>query len=157
MFNSSNRPSPNAALFITVIVRLPIVQIFTMLLAMTILAIELPVPAIKKYSLYRSLVVRIVLLLFQVSLTILFYQVRPSIFDLTLPSPLSNCFLGHQCSHMVPHIGCVLWTCCNAWRRNGGSKAKSWQRRRSLMPRCYQSVFWTRDFLQGSMGEEKEF
>jgi len=68
------QPSPNAALFITVIVRVPVVQILTMLLGMIILAIELPLPAIKRFSLYRSLVVRIVLLLFQVFLAILFYQ-----------------------------------------------------------------------------------
>lgn len=68
------QPSPHAALFITVIVRFPVVQVLAMLLAMIILAIELPLPAVKKFSFYRSLVVRIVLLLFQVSLTILFYQ-----------------------------------------------------------------------------------
>jgi hypothetical protein len=86
--NRSNRPSPNAAVFITVIVRVPLVPIFAMLLAMTILAIELPLPAVKKFSLYRSLVVRIVLLVFQVFLTILFYQVRPFILSLFLPSEL---------------------------------------------------------------------
>lgn len=77
MLNSSNRPSPKAALFITLIVRVPIIQIVAMLLGMLILAIELPLPAIKKFSFYRSLVVRIVLLLFQVFFSILFYQVRP--------------------------------------------------------------------------------
>ena len=61
-----------------------------MLLGMIILAIELPLPAVKKFSFYRSLVVRIVLLLFQVFLTILFYQVRPFIFDLILPSIVSQ-------------------------------------------------------------------
>jgi len=80
MLTSSNRPSPHAALFITVIVRVPIVQVLAMVLAMIILAIELPLPAVKKFSFYRSLAVRVVLLLFQVSLTILFYQVRPFIF-----------------------------------------------------------------------------
>jgi len=68
------QPSPNAAIFISLIVRLPIVQIFAMVLAMIILCIELPLPAIKKLSLHRSLVVRLVLLLFQAFLTILFYQ-----------------------------------------------------------------------------------
>jgi len=68
------QPSPNAALFITLIVRVPIIQIVAMFLGMIILAIELPLPAIKKFSFYRSLVVRIVLLLFQVFFSILFYQ-----------------------------------------------------------------------------------
>jgi len=66
--------SPNAAIFITLIVKAPIIQIFAMALAMIILCIELPLPMIKQLSLYRSLVVRLVLLLFQVFLTILFYQ-----------------------------------------------------------------------------------
>lgn len=46
-----------------------------MILGLFILAIELPLPAIKQFSFYRSLVVRVVLLLLQVSLAILFYQV----------------------------------------------------------------------------------
>ncbi|PPQ87449.1 hypothetical protein CVT25_008185 [Psilocybe cyanescens] len=65
---------PSAAIFITLIVKLPIIQIFAMLLGMIILCIELPLPAIKSLSLYRSLAVRPVLLLFQFFLTILFYQ-----------------------------------------------------------------------------------
>jgi len=68
------QPSPKAALFITLIVKVPIIQIFTMILAATILCIEVPLPQIKTLSLYRSLTLRIVLLLFQASLTILFYQ-----------------------------------------------------------------------------------
>jgi len=66
--------SPNAAIFVTLIVKAPIIQIFAMALAMIILCIELPLPMIKRLSLYRSLVVRLVLLLFQVFLTILVYQ-----------------------------------------------------------------------------------
>lgn len=66
--------SPNAAIFVTLIVKAPIIQIFAMALAMIMLCIELPLPMIKHLSLYRSLVVRVVLLLFQVFVTILFYQ-----------------------------------------------------------------------------------
>jgi hypothetical protein len=68
------QPAPSAAIFITLIVRIPIIQIFSMMLGLVILAIELPLPAIKQFSLYRSLVVRVVLLLFQVFLAILYYQ-----------------------------------------------------------------------------------
>jgi len=68
------QPSPNAAIFITVIVKVPIVQMFTIALAAIILCIELPLPSIKKLPLYRNLVVRIVLLVFQAFLTVLFYQ-----------------------------------------------------------------------------------
>jgi len=68
------QPSPNAAIFITLIVKFPVIQMFTMVLAATILCIELPLPPLKKLSLYRNLVVRVVLLIFQTSLAILFYQ-----------------------------------------------------------------------------------
>lgn len=70
------RASPKAALFITLIVKAPIIQIFAILLGMLILCVELPLPAIKRLPLYRSLIVRPILLLFQFSLTILYYQVR---------------------------------------------------------------------------------
>jgi len=65
---------PSAAIFVTLIVKAPIIPIASMILAMIILAIELPVPMVKKLGLYRSLTLRVVLLLFQVFLTILFYQ-----------------------------------------------------------------------------------
>jgi len=71
-----NRPSPNAVFFITIIVKTPLVQILSIILGASILAIELPLPQVKQFSLYRSIVGRIVVLLFQVFLTILFYQVR---------------------------------------------------------------------------------
>lgn len=68
------QPSPNAAIFITLIVKIPMIPMFTMLLGMLILALEWPLPILKKLSIHRSFVVRIILLLLQVSLAILFYQ-----------------------------------------------------------------------------------
>jgi hypothetical protein len=68
------QPGRNAALFVAVIVKAPILQIASMLLGMTILAFELPLPAIKKLAVHRNLVVRVVMLLFQVFLNILYYQ-----------------------------------------------------------------------------------
>jgi len=65
---------PSAAIFVSVIVKVPIVQMLAMALALFILAVELPLPIMKSFSFYRSFVVRVVLLLFQVFLTILFYQ-----------------------------------------------------------------------------------
>lgn len=70
------RPSPKVAVFITIIVEVPIIQILTMVLAVIIICIELPLPLIKTLSLYRSLVLRIILLIFQSCLALLFYQVR---------------------------------------------------------------------------------
>ena len=47
-----------------------------MVLAAINLCIELPLPLIKTQSLYRSLFLRIVLLIFQACSSLLFYQVR---------------------------------------------------------------------------------
>lgn len=68
------QPSRNAAVFISLIVKAPVIQILAMLLAFFILALEWPLPLMKKLPIYRNLIVRIVLLLFQVFLTVLFYQ-----------------------------------------------------------------------------------
>jgi len=68
------QPSPNVASFIAIIVDVPAIQILTMLLAAINLCIELPLPLFKTLSLYRSLSLRVVLLIFQASSAILFYQ-----------------------------------------------------------------------------------
>jgi len=68
------QPSPNVAAFIAIIVDVPAIQILTMLLAAINLCIELPLPLIKTLSLYRSLSLRVILLVFQASSSILFYQ-----------------------------------------------------------------------------------
>jgi len=68
------QPSPNAAIFITVIVKFPIVQSFTIVLALFMIALEFPLPQLKSLAIHRSIVFRIVLLLFLSSLTIIFYQ-----------------------------------------------------------------------------------
>jgi hypothetical protein len=71
------QPAPGVAVFITLIVKAPIIQVISMILGMIILAIEvLPqqLPQIKETAIYRSFVIRIVLLFFQAFLTILIYQ-----------------------------------------------------------------------------------
>ncbi|KAF5389384.1 hypothetical protein D9757_004245 [Collybiopsis confluens] len=68
------QPAPGAAVFITLIVKAPIIQIVAMILGIIILAIEVPVPQVKQLAIYRSFVVRIVLLIFQSFFTILIYQ-----------------------------------------------------------------------------------
>ncbi|CAA7261733.1 hypothetical protein NLJ89_g2559 [Agrocybe chaxingu] len=65
---------PGAAIFVSLIIKAPVIPIMAMILGMVILCIEMPLPAIKGLSLHRSLVVRVILLLFQTFLTILFYQ-----------------------------------------------------------------------------------
>jgi len=68
------QPSPKAAFFIDIIVKIPLVQMAAMVIGFFILAIEFPVPQLKRFRLYRSLIFRVVILLFQTMITILFYQ-----------------------------------------------------------------------------------
>jgi vacuolar-type H+-ATPase subunit I/STV1 len=65
---------PSAAVFVTLIVKIPLIQVAAMLLGFTLLALEWPLPLLKSTSIYRSFVARIVLLLFQTFLGVLFYQ-----------------------------------------------------------------------------------
>jgi len=68
------QPSPKVAVFIAIIVDFPAIQILTIVLAAFNLCIELPLPVIKTLSLYRSLFLRIILLIFQACSSVLFYQ-----------------------------------------------------------------------------------
>lgn len=69
------RPSKAAAPFIFVIVKFPFVQIGAMIIGVILLVMEFPLPFLKNMAIYRSFISRIVLLLFQSFLTILYYQV----------------------------------------------------------------------------------
>jgi hypothetical protein len=73
-----SRPAKQDAFFISIIVKAPVIPIISLLLGLVILALEYPAPFIKGTSAYRSMVIRIVLLVFQVFFAILFYQVRRS-------------------------------------------------------------------------------
>jgi len=68
------QPSPNSAIFITLIVKAPIIQILTMLIALFMIALEFPMPQLKGMMIQRSIVLRIVMLTLQAFLAILFYQ-----------------------------------------------------------------------------------
>jgi len=68
------QPSPNAAVFITLIVKAPIIQILTMIVAFCMIALEYPLPQLKGTALHRSIIVRIVVLILQAFLAVLFYQ-----------------------------------------------------------------------------------
>ena len=70
------RPAPSDSIFVTIIVKAPIVQILSMLLAIGLLAFEYPVPFLKNSAIHRSFPIRIVLLLLQTFFAILYYQVR---------------------------------------------------------------------------------
>lgn len=68
------QPSPKFAVFITVIVKFPIVQILTMGLGITIVALEYPIPSLKGTAIHRSIALRVVLLIMQAAGAVLFYQ-----------------------------------------------------------------------------------
>ena len=62
-------------IFVDVIIKAPVLPIFVMLTGASLLALEWPLPYIKDWSIRRSFVVRIVALVVQAFLAILFYQV----------------------------------------------------------------------------------
>ncbi|KAI0315474.1 hypothetical protein OF83DRAFT_1164786 [Amylostereum chailletii] len=68
------QPSSQDAIFVTLIVKAPVIPIFTFLLGIAFVAFEYSVPWIKNTSIHRNFVVRIVFLILQAFLAILFYQ-----------------------------------------------------------------------------------
>lgn len=114
-----SRPSANSAIFITLIVKFPIVQILTILTAASMVALEYPLPLLKSTFLYRSIIIRIVMLIMQASMAILFYQVFiMPIFTL----PMLVLILegpGDKWGAVVADCSGLLWTRIMA-RRNDG-------------------------------------
>jgi len=68
------QPASQDGIFITLIVKAPIIPIFSFLIGVSIVAFEYPVPWVKGTSIHRNFVVRIIALLIQAVLAILFYQ-----------------------------------------------------------------------------------
>jgi len=68
------QPAPGAKIFTDLIVKAPIIQIMAMILGLGMIALDYPIPQLQKFAIHRSIVLRIVLLLMQTMLTILFYQ-----------------------------------------------------------------------------------
>ena len=68
------QPSPKAAIFITIIVKFPIVQIVTIVLGFFMIALEYPLPVLKGTVLHRSTILRVVLLVLLSFVAVLFYQ-----------------------------------------------------------------------------------
>lgn len=68
------QPASSISPFITVIVKAPVLPIFSMLIGFALVALEFPAPFMKGTSIYRSIVFRIIALLIQAFLAILWYQ-----------------------------------------------------------------------------------
>lgn len=65
---------PSAAIFVTLIIKIPVIQIFAITIGLFNLALEFPLPPLKSLAIHRSLVLRVVVLLFQAFFTNLYYQ-----------------------------------------------------------------------------------
>jgi len=68
------QPAASDSFFISIIVKAPVIQILSMLLAISLIVLDYPLPYLKNTAIHRSFVVRIVLLLLQTFLSILYYQ-----------------------------------------------------------------------------------
>ncbi|OAX37403.1 hypothetical protein K503DRAFT_850460 [Rhizopogon vinicolor AM-OR11-026] len=68
------QPSPKVAVFITIIVKLPIIQIVTMVLGFIMIALEYPLPIINGTAVHRNFSLRVVILILQGIVAALFYQ-----------------------------------------------------------------------------------
>jgi len=68
------QPSPKILGFVNVIVKVPIIQILAMIVGVGLLALEWPLPLFKGTALHRSMPLRIILLVVQAFLTVLYYQ-----------------------------------------------------------------------------------
>lgn len=73
------RPSPKVAFLITLIVKAPIIQIFSMFIGIGIVAIEYPLPFFKDTSVARSFAFKAIMLIVQAVFAIMYYQVRCSL------------------------------------------------------------------------------
>jgi hypothetical protein len=68
------QPANQDAFFIDIIVKAPIIPIFSIILGLVIVAFEYPAPFMKGIAAQRSLISRVVLLFFQAFFAIFFYQ-----------------------------------------------------------------------------------
>ena len=70
------RPANSDSIFVDVIVKAPILQLISIVLGFLLIAIDYPAPFLKGSIVHRSFPIRIVFLLLQTFVSILFYQVR---------------------------------------------------------------------------------
>jgi len=68
------QPAPSAAIFITLIVKAPIIPIINAVVALFLLSVEFPLAPLKSMSITRSPPLKLVILVFQAFFSILYYQ-----------------------------------------------------------------------------------
>lgn len=101
------QPANNVGFFIDIIVKAPVVQILLMLHGFALLALEYPAPFLKGTGIHRSLPLRIVMLLGQAFLAILFYQgTNGAIYSLTAAIGYTRAImLGEEMKEAKDHRG----------------------------------------------------
>lgn len=68
------QPNPRISVFITLIVRVPVIQTMAIALGLAIIALEWPLVSLKWIPFHRIIPVKILLLIFQAALAALLYQ-----------------------------------------------------------------------------------
>jgi len=68
------QPSPKVEIFITLIVKVPLIQMLAIGMAFMMILLEYPLPYLKGTAIHRSLTLRVLMLILQASLAGLFYQ-----------------------------------------------------------------------------------
>lgn len=68
------QPAASDSIFVSIIVKAPVVQILSMLVAFLYLMLDYPAPFLKNTAIHRSFPIRIVVLLLQTFFAILYYQ-----------------------------------------------------------------------------------
>jgi len=105
-------PAPGDAIFITMIVKAPVIQIVSLLFGLAHLGLEL-LPFLKKSGIYRSFVLRVVTYTLQTVFAVLFYQgVNGALYSFTA-------MIGFLVAQMKGEI----WADVRESRGRGGGKA----------------------------------
>ena len=102
------RPAPSDSIFVTIIVKAPIVQLISIVLAIAIITLEYPAPFLKGTTLHRSFPIRIILLLLQTFFSILFYQVRRYAF-MTSARLLNTCKIQGTNGALYSFVGALCY------------------------------------------------
>ncbi|KAI6134524.1 ATP adenylyltransferase-domain-containing protein [Pisolithus croceorrhizus] len=72
------QPNPRISVFITLIVRVPVIQTMTITFGLVIIALEWPLVTVDRIPFHRLIPIKILLLILQAAIAALLYQERPS-------------------------------------------------------------------------------
>lgn len=119
------RPAASDSIFVSIIVKAPVIQILSMLVGFVYLMLDYPAPFLKNTAIHRSFPIRIVVLLLQTFFAILYYQV-----SLALLLSRASAYLsimgatGNERGAILLHSCVLLHTSANAWGDYAGSEGQ---------------------------------